>query len=151
MNLVTVFPGTESIFESGAQTLVNPVNCVGVAGKGLALEFRKRFPSAFKEYVALCKAGRILMGWTYLYQNNSLPWILCFSTKQHWKDHSSLREIVHGLEHLKLHYIKWGITSLAVPALGCGEGKLDWKIVEPILYKELSKLGIPVMMYAPHN
>ncbi len=145
--MVTVIVG--DLFESDAQTLVNTVNCVGVMGKGIALEFKKRFPGMFKEYVVLCEKGKIALGRPYLHKSTIPPWILNFPTKDHWKSVSKLKDIIKGLDYLKQHYKEWGITSLAVPPLGTGYGQLEWAIVGPTLYRKLDQLDIPVELYAP--
>ncbi|MFZ5865569.1 MAG: macro domain-containing protein, partial [Thermodesulfobacteriota bacterium] len=137
------------IFESGAQTLVNTVNCVGVMGKGVALQFKERFQAMFKDYQARCRHGEVRLGKPYLYTSLVHPWVLNFPTKDHWRSVTKLDDIVRGLEYVVKHYKQWGITSLAVPPLGCGEGRLDWRIVGPTLYRYLSQLDIPVRMYAP--
>jgi O-acetyl-ADP-ribose deacetylase (regulator of RNase III) len=137
------------LFNSTAQTLVNAVNCVGIMGKGLALEYRKRFPDMYDDYVPRCAAKQVRLGEPYVYQSRTLPWILNFPTKKHWRAPSRLEDIISGLDHLETHYEEWGITSLAVPALGCGEGLLDWTIVGPILLQRLSRLEIPVELYEP--
>jgi len=77
------------------------------------------------------------------------PWILNFPTKDHWRSIARLSDIVRGLEFLLRHYKDWGITSLAVPPLRCGEGQLEWRVVGPMLYRYLSKMEIPVELYAP--
>lgn len=139
------------LFESKAQTLVNTVNCVGVMGKGVALGFKSRFPDMYQDYVRRCKAGEVRLGRPYLYRSLVLPWILNFPTKDHWRSVARLQDIVRGLEYLEQHYKEWGITSLAVPPLGCGEGQLEWRVVGPTLYRYLSRLDIPVELYAPHG
>ncbi|MEW6273943.1 MAG: macro domain-containing protein [Bacillota bacterium] len=142
---------TGDIFKSKAQTLVNTVNCVGVMGKGLALEFKRRFPDMFKDYQERCARREVRMGRPYLYKPLLPPWILNFPTKEHWRSVSRLKDIVQGLEYLLAHYKEWGITSLAVPPLGCGQGQLEWRIVGPTLYRYLSRLDIPVELYAPFD
>src|SRR5262245_52928371 len=107
------------LFQSGAQTLVNTVNCVGVMGKGVALEFKRRFPDMYEDYVARCAARQVRLGEPYLFHRPAPPWILNFPTKDHWRAVSRLADIVAGLESLEEHYREWGITSLAVPPLGC--------------------------------
>lgn len=139
------------LFESQAQTLVNAVNCVGVMGKGIALEFKKRFPEMYQDYVLRCKRKEVHLGHPYLYQATSFPWILNFPTKNHWRSESTLESITQGLEYLSSHYQGWGIASLAVPALGAGQGKLDWKVVSPILHQYLDAMNIPVELYAPRG
>lgn len=139
------------IFKSKAQTLVNTVNTVGVMGKGLALEFKKRFPDMYKDYVERCKKGEIRLGKPYLYKKLVPPWILLFPTKQDWRSVSKLSDIEEGLNYLEKNYKNWGITSLAVPPLGCGLGELNWDIVGPTLYSYLNRLEIPVELYAPYG
>jgi uncharacterized protein YwgA/O-acetyl-ADP-ribose deacetylase (regulator of RNase III) len=138
-----------NIFESEMQTLVNTVNCVGIMGKGLALEFKKRFPDMYEDYVARCKAKQVRLGEPYLYRRLLPPWILNFPTKDHWRSVSRLSDIVAGLEYLGRHYHEWEIESLAVPALGCSNGQLEWRVVGPTLYRYLSQYDIPVELYAP--
>ena len=137
------------LLSSNAQTLVNTVNCVGVMGKGIALEFKKRFPEMYEDYVRRCASGQVKLGRPYLYRSLLPPHILNFPTKQHWRSVSRLEDIVQGLEYLEKHYHEWGITSLAVPPLGCGSGGLDWRDVGPILYRHLHRLDIPIVLYGP--
>lgn len=139
------------IFHSKSQTLVNTVNCVGIMGKGLALEFKKQFPDMFKEYEKKCKDGEVHLGRPYLFKHSMCQWILLFPTKEDWRSISKLSDIEQGLMYLKNHYKDWGITSLAVPPLGCGLGALDWRIVGPTLYRHLNGLDIPVELFAPQG
>jgi len=139
------------MFESKAQTLVNTVNCVGIMGKGIALEFKKRFPDMFGDYVKRCEAKQVRLGRPYLFKRLMPPWILNFPTKDHWRSVSRLQDIVEGLRYLQEHYKDWGITSLAVPPLGCSQGKLEWRVVGPTLYRYLKALDIPVELYAPFD
>ena len=137
------------MFESSAQTIVNTVNCIGIMGKGVALEFKKRFPDMFEDYVRRCEAHQVQLGKPYLFKRLVNPWILNFPTKEHWRSVSRLQDIVEGLNYLKAQYKEWGITSLAVPPLGCGQGQLEWRVVGPTLYRHLKELDIPVELYAP--
>jgi len=139
------------LFKSQAQTLVNTVNCVGVMGKGIALEFKKRFPEMYEDYLRRCKAGEVKLGHPYLYRRLIPPWILNFPTKDHWRSVSRLEDIVRGLRYLERYYKEWGITSLAVPPLGCGHGQLEWNVVGPTLYRYLKRLDIAVELYAPYG
>ena len=139
------------IFESQAQTLVNTVNCVGVMGKGIALEFKKRFPDMYEDYVTRCAARQVRLGEPYVFRRLFPPWILNFPTKGHWRSVARLSDIEAGLEHLGRHYHEWGIESLAVPALGCNNGGLEWRVVGPTLYRHLARLDIPVELYAPRG
>src|SRR6266446_3591405 len=113
------------IFKSSAQTLVNTVNTVGVMGKGIALGFRKTFPDMYRDYVRRCSRREVRIGVPYLYRRVVPPHIINFPTKDHWRSPSRLEDIVEGLRYLDSHVIEWGITSLAVPPLGCGEGRLE--------------------------
>ena len=79
-----------NLLDSDAQTLVNTVNCVGAMGKGIALEFRKRFPAMYADYVAKCRAGQVALGRPYLYRPLFAPYILNFPTNGHWRSPSRL-------------------------------------------------------------
>ena len=140
-----------NLFESEAQTWVNTVNCVGIMGKGIALEFKKRFPEMFKDYERRCRAGEVRLGQPYLFKRVTQPWIINFPTKHHWRQVTNIRDVINGLEFLLAHYKGWDVTSLAVPPLGCGNGQLEWRVVGPTLYRYLQKLDIPVELYAPHG
>ncbi|MCP1601726.1 O-acetyl-ADP-ribose deacetylase (regulator of RNase III)/uncharacterized protein YwgA [Aeromonas caviae] len=139
------------IFQSQATTIVNTVNCVGVMGKGVAAEFKKRFPQMFSDYVARCAVKEVKLGEPYLYQDILGTSVINFPTKGHWRSPSKLDDVVRGLDYLLVHAAQWGITSLAIPPLGCGNGGLDWAMVGPIMYQKLSTLGIPVEIYAPYG
>jgi uncharacterized protein YwgA len=119
-------------------------------GKGVALAFKRRYPDMFKDYVRRCDRGEVQLGRPYVYQADD-HLIVNFPTKQHWRAVSRLDDIVDGLKYLEAHYREWGIKSIAVPPLGCGNGQLEWGVVGPTLYRHLSRLGIPVELYAPHG
>ena len=140
-----------NIFESQATTLVNTINCVGIMGKGIAQEFKKRYPDMFKEYATMCKNGEIKPGIPYLYQNLFGISILNFPTKDHWRSPSKLSYIVSGLDWFRNHYKELGITSIAFPPLGCGNGGLAWSVVGPLMYSKLNDLPINVEIYAPYG
>ena len=140
---------TGDIFSSTAETLVNPVNCVGVMGKGLALAFQKRYPAMFLEYRYLFSTRQLRPGRPYLYRDLTGVSILNFPTKDHWRNPSELPTIVSGLQWFQEHYQALHIQSIAFPALGCGNGGLAWDTVGPVLYRYLHDLPIPVEVYAP--
>jgi len=140
-----------NLFQSKAQTLVNTVNCVGIMGKGIALEFKKQYPEMFKDYEQRCIHNEVRLGQPYLYKQLVEPWILNFPTKQHWRQVTNLQDVINGLEYLLEHYRMWGIKSLAVPPLGCGNGQLEWRVVGPTLYRYFKRFDIPVELYAPHG
>jgi O-acetyl-ADP-ribose deacetylase (regulator of RNase III) len=137
-----------NLFNSKAQTLVNTVNCAGVMGKGVALEFKKRFPEMFEEYHTQCLNGRVMPGVLIVYKKSN-PWVLNFPTKEHWKGKSKLTYINQGLQALKTNYQVWNITSLAMPALGCGLGGLDWQDVRPLIEKYLADVEMDIEVYEP--
>jgi len=139
------------ILKSKAQTLVNTVNCIGIMGKGIALEFKNRFSDMFKDYVQRCQRQEVHVGSPYLYKSLFGPQIVNFPTKEHWKSLSKVNDIEKGLDYLVSHYKEWGIKSLAVPPLGCGNGQLEWRIIGPLIYKKLKHLDIPVEIYAPYG
>lgn len=140
-----------NLFSSDAQTLVNTVNCVGVMGKGVAAEFKKRFPSMFTDYAARCARGEVRIGKPYVYRELSGPVILNFPTKQHWRAASRLTDVEAGLDYLVEHYKAWELTSLAMPPLGCGNGGLAWEQVGPLIYQKLAHLDLDVELYAPYG
>lgn len=139
------------LFESQAQTLVNTVNCVGVMGKGVAFEFKKRFPSMFDDYVCRCERKAVRLGEPYLYRDASGKSIINFPTKDHWRSPSRLQDIDHGLDYFAEHAREWGITSVAMPPLGCGNGGLEWAEVGPLIYRKLHHLPMEIEIYAPYG
>lgn len=140
-----------NLFDSDAQTLVNTVNTVGVMGKGVALEFKRRFPQMFADYRRRCAKGQVQLGKPYLWRNPDGPSVINFPTKDHWRSVSKLADIDRGLAYLAEHITSWDVASLAVPPLGTGNGRLDWVEVGPTLYRHLDRLPIPVALYAPHE
>jgi O-acetyl-ADP-ribose deacetylase (regulator of RNase III) len=137
------------LFESRAQTLVNAVNCVGVMGKGIAEQFKRQFPTMFDDYKRRCKRKDVRLGKPYLYRDSSGIQIVNFPTKDHWRSPSRPTDVEHGLEYLAKHAAGWNIASLALPALGCGNGGLEWSDVGPLIYRKLNKLPIDIELYAP--
>lgn len=138
-----------NIFESSAQTLVNTINCVGIMGKGIALDFKNKYPEMFKEYAQLCARNQIKPGVPYYYTDLLGASIINFPTKDHWRSPSKLSYIKNGLEWFRNNYKELGITSIAFPPLGCGNGGLPWSVVGPLMYKMLSDLPIDIEIYAP--
>jgi O-acetyl-ADP-ribose deacetylase (regulator of RNase III)/uncharacterized protein YwgA len=148
MSNVRVLEG--DLLKSNMHALVNTVNTVGIMGKGVALEFKKRYPAMYLDYVKRCDRHEVKLGEPYVYQDDD-HLIVNFPTKQHWRSVSRLSDIVAGLEYLEGHYKDWEIRSLAVPPLGCGNGQLEWRVIGPILLRHLRRLAIPVELYAPHG
>lgn len=145
--MVEVIAG--DLFASHAQTLVNAVNCRGVMGKGIALAFKRRYPDMFRDYQERCARGEVRLGEPYLYRRATPPHIFNFPTKDHWRAPAKLDDIIAGVHYLRERYAAWSVTSLAVPALGCGLGQLDWATTRPTLIDLFSEFAIPVTLYAP--
>jgi len=139
------------ILQSKVQTLVNTVNCVGIMGKGIALEFKKHFSEMYKDYKDKCDRNEVIIGEPYIYKGLFPPWVINFPTKKDWRSLSKIKDIQIGLEYIVEHYKEWGIESLAVPPLGCGNGQLDWRDVGPVIFQTLNKIDISVELYAPHG
>jgi O-acetyl-ADP-ribose deacetylase (regulator of RNase III)/uncharacterized protein YwgA len=137
------------LLASKMQTRVNTVNCVGIMGKGIAQSFKKQNPEMYEDYVDRCKAGDIQEGEPYLFRDLFGNMIVNFPTKHHWKDLSNPEFIEKGLKQIVDKYKQWGITSIAFPPLGCGNGGLEWSLIGPMMYQILSQLDIPVEIYAP--
>lgn len=148
-NMVSIKGG--NLLDSQCQTRVNTVNCKGTMGKGIALEFKKRYPDMCTEYAGLCKKGSVKPGVPYIHTLSDGRLILNFPTKNHYKDPSQYPWIKEGLERIKKHYKEWGITSLAIPPLGCGNGKLQWPKVRNMIIKELGGLDIKIELYEPES
>lgn len=135
-----------TVFNVGAQTIVNTVNCVGVMGTGLALEFQLRFPEMEKDYVERCNQKKVEIGRPYLYKDYDDPWILNFPTKYHWKYPSKIEWVEQGLKYFADNYQRGGITSVAFPKLGCSNGGLEWSLVSPLMEKYLQDLDIDIFI-----
>lgn len=140
-----------NIFDSKCSTLVNTVNCVGVMGKGIALDFKKKYPSMFDEYQKLCKDGRVKPGQPYLYRDLTGISIINFPTKDNWRSPSKFSYITKGLKWFRQSYRELGITSIAFPPLGCGNGGLSWDDIGPEMYRALKDLPIEIEIYAPYG
>ncbi len=138
-----------NLFESAAQVLTNTVNCVGVMGKGVALEFKTKFPALFEDYRKRCERGDVRPGARYLWEDDKVQ-ILNFPTKRDWRQASLIGDIEDGLKFLAANYQRMGIHSLAMPALGCGNGGLDWNSVRPLIEKYLGPIrDLDVYVYEP--
>ena len=141
------------LLQSGAEAVINTVNCVGVMGKGIALQFKQAFPRNYDAYRRACDAGEVRLGEMFVFDTGSMinpRWIINFPTKGHWKAKSRLPDIETGLEDLKRVILDNGIRSIAVPPLGCGNGGLDWAEVEPVIRRALGDLNeVDVRLFAP--
>lgn len=121
------------------QTVVNTINCMGIMGKGLALEFKIRYPEMYADYLGKFKKNELKIGEPYLFKIIN-KWVLNFPTKNHWKYPSQIEFIESGLDFFVAHYKEWGIKSIAFPRLGCTSGNLDWTQVKPAMEKHLNSL-----------
>jgi O-acetyl-ADP-ribose deacetylase (regulator of RNase III) len=142
-----------NLLEADVEALVNTVNCVGIMGKGIALQFKKAFPENFKDYEKACEKGQVLLGKMFLVNLNRLQnprYIINFPTKKHWHADSRLKDIATGLEDLVRVIKELKIHSVAIPPLGCGHGGLEWNEVRHLIEKFLSQLvDVQVMLYPP--
>ena len=142
-----------NLLEAKADALVNTVNCVGVMGKGIALQFKQAFPDNCQEYEKACKKGRVRIGRMFVHNQNDIfypKYIINFPTKRHWKTKSRLEDIESGLKDLVKQAKKLDIKSIAVPPLGSGLGGLDWRDVKPLIVKAFDELpDTEVLLYEP--
>ncbi|MCF8869723.1 type II toxin-antitoxin system antitoxin DNA ADP-ribosyl glycohydrolase DarG [Xanthomonas campestris] len=145
-----------NLFESTSEAIVNTVNCVGVMGKGVALEFKKRWPENYKFYKKACDAGALRPGTLLIFDRNSLllnptpRFLINFPTKDHWRAKSRIEYIELGLNALVEDIRRLGISSVAIPPLGCGNGGLDWDLVRPLIVSKLSELpNVNFSIYGP--
>ena len=140
------------IFKSSCEVIANPINCVGVMGGGLALAFKKKFPEHFETYKKMCQNGEIKVGELYVVDGDEKHKVLLFPTKIHWKNPSLMEYVVDGLKYLAENYEKMDIKSIAIPAIGCGLGGLNWEDVKEQITSVLSELDnkIEIEIYEPY-
>jgi O-acetyl-ADP-ribose deacetylase (regulator of RNase III) len=142
-----------NLFDSQAEALVNAVNTVGVMGRGVALEFKHRFPENYLAYRVACKREEIFVGKMFVFETQlEHPcWIINFPTKQHWRNPSKFEFVRDGLEDFVRVIEAHGIKSVALPALGCGTGGLDWSTVRALIEAALEPLHHVVFeIFEPH-
>jgi O-acetyl-ADP-ribose deacetylase (regulator of RNase III) len=141
------------ILKAETEALVNTVNCVGIMGRGIALQFRKAFPANFKAYEAACKANQVQPGKMFVYDLNRLynpRFIINFPTKQHWKSKSRIKDIELGLVELVDIVQQQQIRSIAIPPLGCGLGGLNWEDVKPLIIKAFRSVPeVAILLFEP--
>ena len=143
---------TGSIFEDyGVDAFVNPVNCVGVMGAGLARQFRDRFPGNYASYRTACDNREVRRGRVFIYRALKPRFILNFATKRHWRACSRISDIETGLIDLVRIVEDNGIASLAIPPLGCGLGGLKWEEVRPLIVDAFDDLeDVTAVLYEPY-
>ncbi len=152
MLLACIEDARGDIINARVEALVNPVNCVGVMGRGLALQFKKAFPGNFAPYKAACERGELAPG-RVLTWDRGVPeprYIVNFPTKIHWRDLSRIEYIEAGLEALIAEVKRLGIRSIAIPPLGCGLGGVPWAEVRTCIESTFSGLPrVQVILYPP--
>ena len=144
---------TGDILSEDVEAVVNSVNCVGVMGRGIALQFKNAYPANFKAYAAACRRHQVEPGRMFIHETNLLAgprWIINFPTKRHWRSKSRLEDIQAGLEALASTIDRLGIRSIAVPPLGSGLGGLDWSEVRHRIEIELGRLEhVEIVVFEP--
>ena len=142
-----------NLLTADTEALVNTVNTVGVMGKGIALQFKRAFPANFRAYRAACARGEVQLGRVCVFDTGVLGnrrFVLNFPTKKHWRSDSQLSDIVTGLDSLVAVVEELGITSVAIPALGCGNGGLNWSDVQPLIEDACSRMpDVKAVIYPP--
>ena len=142
-----------NILAEDVQAIVNTVNCVGIMGRGIALQFKNLYPDNFKVYAAACKRGEVQPGRMFIYETGRLTnpkYIVNFPTKRHWKGKSRMEDIDAGLQALREEITTRGIRSIAIPPLGSGLGGLDWVQVRPRIEESLKGIdGLEVVIFEP--
>jgi O-acetyl-ADP-ribose deacetylase (regulator of RNase III) len=146
---------TGDILQADAEALVNTVNCVGIMGRGIALQFKERFPANFKAYAAACAREEVQPGRMFVFETSFLgnpKYIINFPTKRHWRGKSRIEDIEAGLEALAGEIRNRRIRSIAVPPLGSGLGGLDWPLVRAQIEAALGSLrDVHVLVFEPHE
>ncbi len=144
---------TGDMLVDSSEALVNTVNCVGVMGRGIALQFKKTFPENFSTYAAACKQGELEPGKMFVFETRTLTnprYIVNFPTKRHWKGKSRIEDIESGLQALVEEMRTRNIRSIAIPPLGSGLGGLNWTQVRALIEEKLSDIpDLEVTVYEP--
>lgn len=143
---------TGDLFDADTEALVNTVNTVGVMGKGVALQFAERYKSNLERYKEACKSGELVVGKLLVTTDADMfgeRIIVNFPTKQHWKHPSDPAYIEAGLVELVRVIKERAIASIALPALGCGNGGLSWAKVKPMIAHHLGDLEAEIVVYQP--
>lgn len=145
---------TGDLLQTSAEALVNTVNTVGVMGKGIALQFKIRFPKNYKIYKDACKKGEFKTGQVLVVKDGDLmdqKWVINFPTKAHWKSPSKYEYIAEGLKSLVEAIKEHKIKSIAIPPLGCGNGGLDWSRVKQMMTEALSESEAQIIIFEPSS
>lgn len=141
--------------QQDVDAIVNTVNCVGVMGKGIALQFKKKWPDNFKAYAAACKNKEVTLGQMFIFELGALAtprYIVNFPTKDHWRSSSKIEDIEVGLQSLVEDIRRYDIRSIAIPPLGCGLGGLPWPDVKALIVRYLGQLdNLEVRLFEPND
>jgi O-acetyl-ADP-ribose deacetylase (regulator of RNase III) len=142
-----------NMLDANVEALVNTVNTVGIMGKGIALQFKQAFPENYRAYKAACDRGDVQLGSMFVFDTGRLDnprYLINFPTKGHWRSRSRFADIKRGLVDLVRVIEEYEITSIAIPALGCGNGGLSWSTVRQVIVETLSPLhAVRVVIYPP--
>lgn len=143
------------ILAADVEALVNTVNCVGIMGRGIALQFKNEYSANFEAYAAACSRDEVQPGRMFVFETRRLTnpaYIINFPTKRHWRGKSRIEDIESGLKALAREIRDRGIRSIAIPPLGSGLGGLNWSEVRPRIVEALSDIpGVEVVIYEPSN
>lgn len=143
------------LLSENTEAIVNTVNCVGIMGRGIALQFKKRFPDNFKAYEAACKREEVTPGKMFIYETGTLTnpkFLINFPTKRHWRGASRMEDIDSGLQDLVRVIKEYEIKSIALPPLGCGLGGLNWNEVRVHIENALNELtDVNVTVFEPNG
>jgi len=137
-----------NLLESKAEALVNAVNCVGVMGAGIAKQFKEAYPEVFREYREKCRRGELRPGNVWAMRSGD-KWIVHAATKGHWRARSYLGDVAWVLSHLRNFLQMAEVKSMALPALGCGNGGLQWPVVKTLIANEFLGVDADVEVYEP--
>lgn len=152
---MTIRHTTGDLLEQRVDAIVNTVNTVGVMGKGIALQFKRKWPANSKAYEAACKLKQVVPGKMFVFDNGGLvqpKYIINFPTKRHWRQPSRMADVEAGLADLIAQIKALGIRSIAIPPLGCGNGGLDWNDVRPRIEAAFSALPhVEVQLFGPSD
>ena len=141
---------TGNFWERSADVRVNPVNCVGVMGAGVARQFKERYPEMFLDYRLACRRGDVKPGKLHIFQVLDCT-IANFPTKRDWRDRSRLEDVESGLVALAECLGRLGPVRVTLPALGCGLGGLVWADVKPLIQRHLGELRAEIWCYLPED
>lgn len=150
---MTIERGNGDLLAAAVDALVNPVNTDGVMGKGLALQIKNAYPDVLAEYARACKQRELEIGRMHVVRRTASPtFVINFPTKKQWRHPSKLEYIESGLEDLIARVRELDIGSIAIPALGCGLGGLDWAEVRPHIVAACNALPeVRVVLFEPEG